>query len=147
AHAHEAHLGTVALNPRTLEDEKVASAIKTDFILSAEIMAITLAAVPDESISMQAFVLALVGIGITVAVYGVVALIVNADDIGVALAKKRERFNYCRYKSCIRTCPSSRYAWLPDISQCCRHCRHDLGWWQYYCACSGGVRRAFRWPR
>ena len=87
AHAHEAHLGTVALNPRTLEDEKVASAIKTDFILSAEIMAITLAAVPDESISMQAFVLALVGIGITVAVYGVVALIVKADDVGVALAK------------------------------------------------------------
>jgi uncharacterized protein len=40
AHALEARLGTVALNPRTLEDEKVASAIKTDFILSAEIMAI-----------------------------------------------------------------------------------------------------------
>jgi uncharacterized protein len=45
AHAHEAQLGTVALNPQTLEDEKVAGAIKTDFILSAEIMAITLAAV------------------------------------------------------------------------------------------------------
>jgi predicted DNA repair protein MutK len=77
----------VALNPQTLEDEKVASAIKTDFILSAEIMAITLAAVPEGSILMQALVLALVGIGITVAVYGVVALIVKADDVGVALAK------------------------------------------------------------
>ena len=44
AHEHEAQLDTVALNPQTLEDEKVASAIKTDFILSAEIMAITLAA-------------------------------------------------------------------------------------------------------
>jgi uncharacterized protein len=33
AHAHEVQLGTVALNPHTLEDEKVASAIKTDFIL------------------------------------------------------------------------------------------------------------------
>jgi uncharacterized protein len=87
AHAHEARLGTVALNPRSLEDEKVASAIKTDFILSAEIMAITLAAVADASILVQAFVLALVGIGITVAVYGVVALIVKADDVGVALAK------------------------------------------------------------
>ena len=87
AHAHEARLGTVALNPHTLEDEKVASAIKTDFILSAEIMAITLAAVPDGNILMQALVLALVGIGITVAVYGVVALIVKADDVGVALAK------------------------------------------------------------
>ena len=87
AHAHEAQLGTVALNPQTLEDEKVASAIKTDFILSAEIMALTLAAVPDGSIMMQALVLALVGIGITVAVYGVVALVVKADDVGVALAK------------------------------------------------------------
>ena len=87
AHAHEAQLGTVALNPHTLEDEKVASAIKTDFILSAEIMAITLAAVHDGGILMQALVLALVGIGITVAVYGVVALIVKADDVGVALAK------------------------------------------------------------
>jgi predicted DNA repair protein MutK len=87
ARAHEAQVGTIALNPQTAEDEKVASAIKTDFILSAEIMAITLAAVPGESILMQALVLALVGIGITVAVYGVVALIVKADDVGVALAK------------------------------------------------------------
>ena len=87
AYAHEAQLGTVALNPHTLEDEKVASAIKTDFILSAEIMVITLATVPDESILMQAVVLALVGIGITIAVYGVVAVIVKADDVGVALAK------------------------------------------------------------
>jgi hypothetical protein len=90
AHAHEAKLGTVALNPRTLEDEKVASAIKTDFILSAEIMAISLASVSDESILMQALVLALVGIGITVAVYGVVALIVKGDDFGVALAKSED---------------------------------------------------------
>jgi uncharacterized protein len=86
-HAHEAHLGTVAFTAHTLEDEKVASAIKTDFILSAEIMAITLAAVSDQTLLMQALVLALVGIGITVAVYGVVALIVKADDIGVVLAK------------------------------------------------------------
>jgi len=86
AHAHEAQVGTVALNPQTFEDEKVASAVKTDLILSAEIMAITLAAVPDASFWMQALVLSLVGIGITVAVYGVVALIVKADDIGVALA-------------------------------------------------------------
>jgi predicted DNA repair protein MutK len=87
ARAHEAQLGTVALNPHTLEDEKVASAIKTDFILSAEIMVIALATVANESILMQAVALALVGIGITVAVYGVVALIVKADDVGVALAK------------------------------------------------------------
>jgi predicted DNA repair protein MutK len=86
AHRHEAQLGTVALNAQTLEDEKVASAIKTDFILSAEIMAIALAAVPAAGFLTQALVLALVGIGITVAVYGAVALIVKADDFGMALA-------------------------------------------------------------
>ena len=86
AHEHEAHLGTVALNPQSVEDEKVASAIKTDFVLSAEIMAIALAALPAGSILTQALVLALVGIGITVAVYGAVALIVKADDFGLALA-------------------------------------------------------------
>ncbi len=89
AHVHEARLESVALNPQTLEDEKVAGAIKTDFILSAEIMAITLAAVPASNVWTQASVLAVVGIGITVAVYGVVALIVKADDLGVALARNQ----------------------------------------------------------
>jgi predicted DNA repair protein MutK len=87
AHEHEAHVETVALSAATLEDQKVASAIKTDFILSAEIMAITLAAIPVSSFWMQAVVLAVVGIGITVVVYGGVALIVKADDAGVRLAQ------------------------------------------------------------
>jgi uncharacterized protein len=88
AHAHEAELDPVALNPQRLEDEKVASAIKTDFILSAEIMAISLAAIPAGDLLSQATVLALVAFGITVAVYGVVALIVKADDAGVRLARR-----------------------------------------------------------
>jgi uncharacterized protein len=91
AHSHEAQLGTVALTSHTLEDEKIASAIKTDFILSAEIMAITLAAISDASLWTQAIVLGLVGLGITFAVYGVVALIVKADDAGVALANRQQR--------------------------------------------------------
>jgi uncharacterized protein len=86
AHQHEAQLGTVAFNTKTVEDERVASAIRTDFILSAEIMAIALASLPGGSLVTQALVLALVGIGITVAVYGVVALIVKADDFGLVLA-------------------------------------------------------------
>jgi uncharacterized protein len=89
AHAHETQLGTVAINAQTLEDEKVSSAIKTDFILSAEIMAITLAAVPGNSFITQALILAVVGIGITMVVYGGVAVIVKADDVGVALASNR----------------------------------------------------------
>ena len=87
AHAHESALASVALDPKTLEDEKVAGAIKTDFILSAEIMAIALASIPDSNVWTQAFVLFVVAVGITAGVYGVVALIVKADDVGVALAK------------------------------------------------------------
>jgi predicted DNA repair protein MutK len=78
-----------ATDPAALEDAKVRGAIRTDFILSAEIMAITLAAVPAEGFWMQAAVLATVGLGITVVVYGGVALIVKADDAGLALAGSR----------------------------------------------------------
>ena len=87
AHAHEASIGAAPADPQALEDAKVAGAIRTDFILSAEIMAIALATVSATSFLMQAVVLAVVGIGITVAVYGAVALIVKADDAGVALAR------------------------------------------------------------
>ncbi|MTH76198.1 DUF808 domain-containing protein [Paracoccus aestuariivivens] len=72
-----------------LEEERVKGAIKTDFILSAEIMTIALAAIPDgDPIWMEALILAVVAIGITVAVYGFVALIVKADDFGLHLAEK-----------------------------------------------------------
>jgi predicted DNA repair protein MutK len=71
-----------------LEDEKVAGAIRTDFILSAEIMAIALASITAPDLATQALVLAAVAIFITVAVYGVVALIVKADDLGVRLVKR-----------------------------------------------------------
>jgi uncharacterized protein len=86
AHQHEAAVTEATQTAQSLENEKVSGAIKTDFILSAEIMAITLASIPVGSIWMQAVVLAVVGIGITVAVYGTVALIVKADDAGVAMA-------------------------------------------------------------
>jgi predicted DNA repair protein MutK len=89
AHAHEAKLEPVDPDAASFEDQKVAGAIRTDFILSAEIMAITLASVPDAAFLTQAVVLGVVGIGITLAVYGVVALIVKADDAGLALARMR----------------------------------------------------------
>lgn len=73
-------------DPKRLEEEKVAGAIKTDFILSAEIMTIALATVESPSFWMQAATLAVVGVLITVAVYGAVALIVKMDDIGLHLA-------------------------------------------------------------
>ncbi|HET9062447.1 MAG TPA: DUF808 domain-containing protein [Candidatus Binatia bacterium] len=87
AHEHEAHIHSSAATPIELEADKVAGAIKTDFILSAEIMAITLAALPAGSLWSRAIIMAVVAVGITVAVYGGVALIVKADDAGVALAR------------------------------------------------------------
>jgi predicted DNA repair protein MutK len=88
AHAHEAKVSG-ATDPAALEAEKVSGAIRTDFILSAEIMALTLATVPEATLAMQAIVLAVVGIGITIGVYGAVGLIVKADDVGVAMAANR----------------------------------------------------------
>lgn len=71
-----------------LEEAKVAGAIKTDFILSAEIMTIALAAIPESGFWMEAATLAVVAIGITVVVYGAVALIVKADDLGLFMAAR-----------------------------------------------------------
>ena len=88
AQVHEVTTGQSAAEAAAFEDGKVRAAIQTDFILSAEIMAITLGSMPEAGFWMQAVVLAAVGIGITVAVYGVVALIVKADDAGVALARR-----------------------------------------------------------
>ncbi|MGL5115313.1 MAG: DUF808 domain-containing protein [Beijerinckiaceae bacterium] len=72
-----------------LEDEKTAGAIRTDFILSGEIMAITLGTVAAASIWTKVAVLSVVGLGMTVLVYGVVALIVKADDFGMMLARRK----------------------------------------------------------
>ena len=85
AHDHEAAVSGTS-DPAALENQKVSGAIRTDFILSAEIMALTLANVAASNIYTQAAVLASVGILITLAVYGVVALIVKADDVGLSLA-------------------------------------------------------------
>lgn len=84
---HEAKVEPVTDNAETLEAERVAGAIKTDFILSAEIMTIALAAIPSGNIFNQTAVLLLVAFGITGIVYGGVALIVKADDVGLYVAK------------------------------------------------------------
>ena len=77
-------------DPLELEHRQVGGAIRTDFILSAEIMAIALADIPDRSLVSQAAILAAVAIAITIGVYGVVALIVKMDDIGLHLAARRK---------------------------------------------------------
>lgn len=88
-HAEEVRDDVGEGNPQQLEESKVAGAIKTDFILSAEIMTIALSSIPaDDSLWMKALILFVVAIGITIGVYGFVALIVKADDVGMSMAKR-----------------------------------------------------------
>lgn len=77
------------ITPEQLEKERVGSAVRTDFILSAEIMAIAYATVANSPLVNQIVVLLTVAVFITIAVYGFVGLIVKADDIGVHMAKEK----------------------------------------------------------
>ena len=72
-----------------LEARQVKGAVRTDLILSAEIMAIALASLDGLDVKTQAAALTAVAVGITFAVYGFVALIVKLDDIGLHLAQRR----------------------------------------------------------
>ena len=71
------------------EETLVRAAIRTDFILSAEIMVIALNEVTEQPLVSRAIILILVGLVITVGVYGVVGVIVKMDDIGLRLARTR----------------------------------------------------------
>ncbi|MCY7398874.1 MAG: DUF808 domain-containing protein, partial [Sphingomonas bacterium] len=73
--------------PAELEARQVKGAVRTDFILSAEIMAIALNELGELNLGEQAAALALVAIAVTVGVYGVVAIIVKLDDIGLHMAR------------------------------------------------------------
>ncbi len=77
------------ITPQQLEKERVGSAVRTDFILSAEIMAIAYATVAESPLVNQIVVLFAVAIFITIAVYGFVALIVKTDDIGMHMAQEK----------------------------------------------------------
>ena len=87
-HHHEEQLVDAMADPADLEKLQVKGAIRTDFILSAEIMAIALASLGPLSLWTTAAALFAVSIGITAGVYGVVALIVKLDDIGLHMAER-----------------------------------------------------------
>lgn len=88
---HKDELHEALKNPevdlRAIEKDKIKGAIRTDFILSAEIIAITLGTVTTQTIGMQFMVLAVVAVLITVGVYGLVAGIVKLDDGGLYLSQ------------------------------------------------------------
>jgi predicted DNA repair protein MutK len=88
-HSHDAEAPVSAQGPEH-EDALVAGAIRTDFILSAEIMVISLNEVTDEPFLSRTMILVVVALAITALVYGAVALIVKMDDVGLRLAQTRE---------------------------------------------------------
>lgn len=88
-HHHKKQLLESIDDPKELEELQVKGAVRTDLILSAEIMAIALASLETLSLTMTAAALTAVAFGITIGVYGAVALIVKLDDIGLHLAQRR----------------------------------------------------------
>ena len=90
--AHEAALAQALADPAAdlvaLERDKIKGAIRTDFILSAEIIAITLGTVSGQPLGTQFAVLAAIALVMTVGVYGLVAGIVKLDDAGLWLSRR-----------------------------------------------------------
>ena len=84
-HSHDV---PVVLQGDEAEKATISSAVRTDFILSAEIMVIALKEVIDEPLLRRGFILVIVGVLITAIVYGAVALIVKMDDVGLRLAQR-----------------------------------------------------------
>ena len=85
---HHDHDTPAALDGEEAEEKMVSGAIRTDFILSTEIMVIALNEVAGEPLFSRAAILVVVAIGITLLVYGVVAAIVKMDDAGLALSER-----------------------------------------------------------
>ena len=106
AYANPAHAAWTPVDATALEEETVAGAIRTDFILSAEIMAISLASIATQNILMQALVLLTVGLLVTAGVYGLVAIIVKADDFGVYLAQRRGTTTRAIGKATVQSMPT-----------------------------------------
>lgn len=88
-----------------VEASMVSGAIRTDFILSAEIMVIALNEVSDEPFVSRAAILVVVALAITALVYGVVALIVKMDDVGLHLAGRESRAAQSVGRGLVRAMP------------------------------------------
>ena len=103
---HE-HEGDAHATPHEAEDEDamVGGAIRTDFILSSEIMVIALNEVTEEPFWTRAATLLLVAIGITLLVYGVVAVIVKVDDVGLYMAERDSGFSQSFGRALVKGMP------------------------------------------
>ena len=95
--AHAADLAGALKDPQVdmcaIEKDKIKGAVRTDFVLSAEIIAISLGTVANEPIATQSAVLVGIALIMTVGVYGFVAAIVKLDDGGLALSRRADAFS------------------------------------------------------
>ncbi len=98
-------LHNAAEDKSLIEKQKIRGAIRTDFILSAEIIVISLGTVSDKPISQQALVLSLISVLMTFGVYGLVAGIVKLDDLGIYLLRKSQTFYKAIGKSLLLFAP------------------------------------------
>ena len=108
-HKHEVageDVENLALSSAELEKQKVGGAIRTDLILSAEIMAISLASVQDQTFPIRAAALALTALMVTGGVYGVVGLIVKMDDIGLHMAQRGSRARQAFGRGLVKAMPT-----------------------------------------
>jgi predicted DNA repair protein MutK len=99
------HNANPAVDLCAVEKEKIKGAIRTDFVLSAEIIAITLGTVAQAPFIEQVLVVAGIAVAMTVGVYGVVALIVKLDDIGLFLSLKPNAVPRAVGKGILRAAP------------------------------------------
>ncbi|POP47601.1 hypothetical protein CHU32_00135 [Superficieibacter electus] len=109
--ARQQRLATLAKqDPKTFERDKVKGAIRTDFILSAEIVAITLGIVAEAPLLSQVLILSGIAVLVTIGVYGIVAIIVKLDDMGYWLAEKTNALAQAAGKALLFIAP-----WLMKI--------------------------------
>ena len=102
---HEAEDAPVSDDPAHLEKATISGAVRTDLILSAEIMTIALADVSDAPLATQAGVLIVVGLAMTVAVYGAVGLLVKLDDIGLHMAQRASKSSQAVGRGLVKAMP------------------------------------------
>ena len=102
---HEAEKAPVSDDPAHLEAATISGAVRTDLILSAEIMTIALADVTDAPLATQAGVLIVVGLAMTVVVYGAVGLLVKLDDIGLHMAERTSKSSRAIGRGLVKAMP------------------------------------------
>jgi uncharacterized protein len=107
--AHKVELASALVDPGAdlvaLEKDKIKGAVRTDFVLSAEIIAITLGTVANQPLATQFAVLAGIAVIMTVGVYGFVAGIVKLDDGGLALSRRNDAFSKALGRAILASAP------------------------------------------